>query len=279
MRDFHLPGRSPVLASNGICATSHPLAAKVAVQMLEAGGNAMDAAIAGAVLLGIAEPQMTGIGGDCFVLFTPPGEDRVIGMNGSGRAPAGFDAAALRDQGMTKMPIYGATPVTVPGAIDAFCTLSKDWGKLGMKAILAPSIHYAEAGIPVAPRVAFDWIKAEERGEEGGLTGIARDIYLNGGQPYKTGEVFGLPQQAEVLRRIGMEGRAGFYEGEVAEDMVKALNAAGGSHTLDDFAGRSRRIIELFPLWSITLDKSLYTAEDMFEKHGVGAGPATPDAS
>jgi len=239
MRDFHLPGRSPVLASNGMCATSHPLAAKVAVQMLEAGGNAMDAAIAGAVLLGIAEPQMTGIGGDCFVLFTPPGEDRVIGMNGSGRAPAGFDAAALRDQGMTKMPAYGATPVTVPGAVDAFCTLSRDWGRLGMKAILAPSIHYAEAGIPVAPRVAYDWDLAERQDEEGGLTGRARDIFLKDGKPYQAGQIFAAPQQAEALRRIAMDGRAGFYEGEVAEDMVAALRAAGGSHTLDDFAGHA----------------------------------------
>ena len=239
MRDFHIPGRSPVLASNGICATSHPLAAKVAVQMLEAGGNAMDAAIAGAVLLGIAEPQMTGIGGDCFVLFTPPGEDRVIGMNGSGRAPSGFDAAALRDQGMTKMPLYGAAPVTVPGAIDAFCTLANDWGKLGLKAILAPSIHYAEAGIPVAPRVAFDWELAEGRGEEGGLQGVARDFYLRDGRAVKTGEVWGAPAQAEVLRRIGMDGRAGFYEGEVAEDMVNALRAAGGTHSLDDFANHT----------------------------------------
>jgi len=103
MRDFHKPGRSAIFATNGICTTSHPLAAKVGVQMLEAGGNAMDAAIAGAVLLGICEPQMTGIGGDCFVLLTPPGEDRVVALNGSGRAPAGIDADKLRAKG----PVIG----------------------------------------------------------------------------------------------------------------------------------------------------------------------------
>ena len=143
MRDFMASGRSATFATNGMCATSHPLAAKVAVQMLEAGGNAVDAAIAGAVLLGICEPQMTGIGGDCFVLLTPAGEDRVVALNGSGRAPAGLDAAVMRDKGMKTVPLGGPEAVTIPGAIDAFCLLSKDFGKLGLKASLAPAIHYA----------------------------------------------------------------------------------------------------------------------------------------
>ena len=157
MRDFHIPGRSAVYATNGACATSHPLAAKVAIQILEAGGNAMDATIAGAVLLGICEPQMTGIGGDCFVLLSPAGEDRVVALNGSGRAPAALSAAELRAQGHETVPVYDPAAVTVPGAVDAFCRLSKDWGSVGLKASLAPAIHYAEAGVPVAPRVARDW--------------------------------------------------------------------------------------------------------------------------
>lgn len=229
MRDFHKPGRSAVYASNGMCATSHPLAAKVAVQMLEAGGNAMDAAIAGAVLLGICEPQMTGVGGDCFVLFTPPGEDRVLALNGSGRAPAGVDADGLRAKGAVIAP-YSADAVTVPGAVDAFCRLSKDWGKLGLKAVLAPAIHYAETGVPVAERVASDWARADN------LSGVARDMFLFAGQAPRAGQVFAAPKQAEALRRIAMEGRAGFYEGAVAEDMVTALRAQGGAHTLEDFA-------------------------------------------
>ena len=233
MRDFHKPGRSAVFATNGICTTSHPLAAKVGVQMLEAGGNAMDAAIAGAVLLGICEPQMTGIGGDCFVLLTPPGEDRVVALNGSGRAPAGIDAEKLRAKGPVIAP-YSADAVSVPGAVDAFCTLSKDWGKLGLKAALAPAIHYAEAGVPVHERVAADWAQAT-----GNLSGHARDLFLMNGQAPQPGQIFRAPKQADVLRRIGMDGRAGFYEGEVAEDMVASLQAQGGTHTLDDFAATS----------------------------------------
>ena len=230
MRNFHHPGRSAVYASNGMCATSHPLAAKVAVQMMEAGGNAMDGAIAGAVLLGLCEPQMTGIGGDCFVLMTPPGEDRVVALNGSGRAPAGIDAEKLRAKGDVIAP-YSADAVSIPGAVDAFCRLSKDWGKLGLKAVLAPAIHYAETGIPVAERVASDWAQSIDN-----LSGDARDHYLINNAAPRAGQLFRAPAQAEVLRRIATDGRAGFYEGEVAEDMVASLNALGGAHTLDDFA-------------------------------------------
>ncbi|MBK5934688.1 gamma-glutamyltransferase 2 [Rhodovulum imhoffii] len=231
MRDFHLPGRSPVFATNGMCATSHPLAAKVAVQMLEAGGNAVDAAIAAAVLLGICEPQMTGLGGDCFVLLKPAGTEDIVALNGSGRAPAGLSAAKLRAQGLTRMPETTADAITVPGAVDAFCRLSGDWGRLGLKASLAPAIHYAEAGVPVAPRTAFDWALAADT-----LQGDARGFYLLNGKPPTPGQVFRAPRQAEVLRRIALEGRAGFYEGEVAEDMVATLQALGGPHRLEDFA-------------------------------------------
>ena len=230
MRDFQSPGRSAVLASNGMCATSHPLAAKVAVQILESGGNAVDAAIAGAVLLGICEPQMTGIGGDCFVLFSPPGTEDIIGLNGSGRAPAGLNASAMRDAGHQAVPTRGVESITIPGAIDAFCKLSQDWGKLDLAATLAPAIRYADQGVPVAPRVAFDLAK-----DQAVLRGAARDHYLINGQAPALGQTFRAPGQAEVLRRIAAHGRDGFYQGEVAADMLASLRAAGGTHTQADF--------------------------------------------
>ncbi|WP_368186000.1 gamma-glutamyltransferase family protein [Aestuariibius sp. HNIBRBA575] len=231
MHQFQTPGRSSVFATNGMCATSHPLASKVAVQILESGGNAMDAAIAGAVLLGFCEPQMTGIGGDLFALISPAGKDDVVALNGSGRAPAGLNAQSLRDQGQDVIAPYSATAVTIPGAVDAFCRLSKDWGRVGLATSLAPAIHYAEAGVPVAPRVAADWGPGANN-----LSGIARDTFMINGNAPKAGQIFRAPKQADVLRRIAMDGRDAFYEGEVAEDMVASLRAAGGSHTLDDFA-------------------------------------------
>ena len=231
MRDFQQPGRSAVIAQNGICATSHPLAAKVALQILEAGGNAMDAAIAGAVLLGICEPQSTGIGGDAFCLFNLPGSDDVHAMNASGRAPAALDPARLRDEGMTSISLDSPHAISLPGAVDGFIQLAKDHGKIGLKACLAPAIHYAETGVPIAPRVAFDYAQAIDT-----LRGAGRTHYTIQDKPMTTGQIFRSPGQAEVLRRIGMDGREGFYEGEVAEDMVASLNAAGGTHTLDDFA-------------------------------------------
>ncbi|MBE0555050.1 MAG: gamma-glutamyltransferase family protein [Rhodobacteraceae bacterium] len=231
MRDFHFPGRSAVYAANGMCATSHPLAARTAIDILQAGGNAVDAAIAGAVLLGICEPQMTGIGGDCFVLLKPPGSNEVLALNGSGRAPAGLSAQALRDRGLAAVPIHGIDSVTLPGAVDAFCRLSADWGALGLDQVLAPAIRYADEGVPVAPRVAFDWAEDAEC-----LQGAARDFYLLQGQAPRVGQIFRAPGQAEVLRRIAAHGRAGFYEGEVADDLIASLRAPGGTHSHDDLA-------------------------------------------
>ncbi|MFY2823138.1 gamma-glutamyltransferase family protein [Ruegeria sp. MALMAid1280] len=230
MRDFHTPGRSEVLATVGMCATSHPLAAKVAVDILAQGGNAMDAAIAGAVLLGICEPQMTGLGGDCFVLYNRAGEDEIHALNGSGRAPAAANAEKLRAQGLTAVPLNTADAVTIPGAVDAFCHLAETEGRLGLNTILQPAIRYAEAGVPVAPRVALDWATGAAT-----LQGTARAHYLINDKAPEIGQIFRSPGQAEVLRRIAQNGRDAFYSGEIAEDMIATLARRGGSHTAEDF--------------------------------------------
>ncbi|MCA2010856.1 gamma-glutamyltransferase family protein [Cereibacter sphaeroides] len=230
MRDFQKPGRSAVYADNAMVATSHPLAAQVALSLLQQGGNAVDAAIGAGVLLGLCEPQMTGIGGDCFALIKPAGEERIVALNGSGRAPMGLDVGAMRDKGLGAVPVYGVESVTMPGAIDAFCRLNADWGRMELAQVLDPAIHYFEAGVPVAPRVARDWAEADN------LKGDARRHFLRDDKPFRTGERFALPGQAAVLKRVAREGRKGFYEGEVAEDMIHSLRALGGAHTLDDLA-------------------------------------------
>lgn len=231
MRDFQLPGRSPVLAEHGMCATSHPAAALTALDTLRRGGNAADAAIAAAVMLGVCEPHMCGLGGDAFALVSPAGGDEIRALNGSGRAPAGTDAAGLRARGLDAVPLDAPEAITTPGAVDAFCRLSDDMGRLGLADTLGPVIDAFEAGIPVAPRVAFDWA-----GLEGRLHGAARDVYLSDGRPYRTGDRFALPGQADVLRRVAAEGRAGFYEGPVADDLVTSARALGGTHDGGDLA-------------------------------------------
>ena len=231
MRDYHLPGRSSVFLSNGLCATSHPLAAKTAIDILQRGGNAMDAAIAGAVILGFCEPQMAGIGGDCFVLFSPAGTHDIKAMNGSGKAPMGLFADSLRDKGHKNVPKQSVEAITIPGAIDAFCQLSEDWGKLSLDALLDPAIQYAKEGIPVAPRVAHDWEQAVHK-----LHPSAVNKFSRSGKALNVGDNFAAIGQAEVLNKIAQAGRDGFYRGDVAKDMVSSLKALGGTHTMEDFA-------------------------------------------
>ena len=147
-RDFQLPGRSPVIACDGMAATSHPLATLAAIDALRAGGTAADAAVAAVAVLCVVEPAMTGIGGDCYSLVSKPGQP-VWGYNGSGRAGRKASFEALRTQGMTEI---GASihAVTVPGALDAWEAILKDHGRFGLDRVLQSAIKHAESGFPVA---------------------------------------------------------------------------------------------------------------------------------
>jgi gamma-glutamyltranspeptidase / glutathione hydrolase len=230
MHDYQGPGRSVAFARQAMCCTSHPFAAKTALDVLGRGGNAVDAAIAGAVVLGFCEPMMTGLGGDVFAIVRTPGTDRLIGLNGSGRAPSALDAALLRDQAHKTIPLESVHTVTMPGAIDAFDRLLKDHGRLDFTDVLAPAIHYAEHGVPVCRRTAIDWVTFGPR-----LHGPGKKHYLNNGRSYVAGQLFASPPQAEALRLIARDGRDAFYKGAIAEDMLTTLRAAGGRHSADDF--------------------------------------------
>ena len=233
MRDFHSPGRSPVFATRGMAATSMPAASLAAVDILRAGGNAMDAAIAAVAVLAVVEPQSTGIGGDCFCLYAPAGEGRVVAINGSGWAPAGATPERLRADGLTAMDATSAHSVTVPGAISAWVKLNAAHGRLGLDQILAPAIRLAEEGHPVHPRVAADWEASV--GKLSKREATARHFLKDGRAP-EIGDVFHQKALGATLRKIAAEGARGFYEGAVAADMVAALQAAGGSHTEADLA-------------------------------------------
>ena len=241
MRDLQLPGRSSVRAMDGLVATSHPLSSLAAIDMLRSGGNAMDAAVCAAAVQAVVEPQSTGIGGDCFVLFAPSGNDKVIGFNGSGRSPASATLDWYLDNGFTEIPDLGAHAVTVPGAIDAWCRLLEDHGRKGIDAALAPAIRYAEEGYVILDRVAFDWDDAVPRLRS---DPTAARIFLKSGEPLRPGDVHRQPELAATMRTIAAKGRAGFYEGEVADDLVRRLNELGGHHTLGDFGATTGDYVE-----------------------------------
>jgi gamma-glutamyltranspeptidase/glutathione hydrolase len=232
MRDFQSPNRSVVYAPNAMAATSHPRATLAAVEMLRAGGNAVDAAVTAVAALGVLEPQMTGIGGDCFVLYAPAGKD-VIAYNGSGRAPAAATAEWYRERQIHQIETPTPHSVTVPGAVEAWHRLITDHGTKDFAEVLQPAIELAENGYPVAPRVAFDWARLADHMAR---TETARRVYLPGGGPPNVGDRVPLPELAGTLRDIAAKGPDGFYTGRVAEDMVATLQRHGGLHTLDDFA-------------------------------------------
>jgi gamma-glutamyltranspeptidase/glutathione hydrolase len=230
-RDFQLPGRSPVIACDGMAATSHALATLAAIDALRAGGTAADAAVAAVAVLCVVEPHMTGIGGDCFSLVSRPGKP-VWGYNGSGRAGMNASDQVLRAKGLAEI---GASihAVTVPGAIEAWEEILKAHGRFGLDRALAPAIKYAEGGFPVTARVAWDWQRhvAKLKGD----AGASRHYLFNGGAP-KEGDVIRFPALASTLKAVATKGARAFYEGEIADDMARTLAARDSFLTSEDFA-------------------------------------------
>ena len=231
MRHLEYPGRSPVAAPHGMASTSHPLSTQTAVTILQDGGNALDAAIAACAVQCVVEPESTGIGGDCFCLYAPAGSDNIIAFNGSGRAPMALSSDRLLEQGIPRIERQSPHAVTVPGAVDAWTQLNRDHGRMDLDRLLAPAIAYARDGYPVTQRVARDFAGAFEW-----LDADARTVFARDGGPVPLGARHAQPALAATLERVGRDGRAGFYEGPVADEIIAKLRALGGFHTNEDFA-------------------------------------------
>lgn len=250
-RDFMKPGRSVSVAERGMAATSHPQATLTAVEILRAGGNAVDAALAAVALQSVIDPHMTGIGGDCFALMALA-DASPVAVNGSGRAPAGAVLDRYLDRGLSQIDDLSADAVTIPGAAHTWCHLNATYGRLSLDQVLAPAIAAAADGFMITPRVAHDWDVYQDRLKRHQNTA---DQFLPGGRPPRTGERFRLPALAETLRRLAKEGPSAFYEGDVAADMVATLQSAGGIHDERDFAGY--RSFETDPISARYRDRTL----------------------
>ncbi len=224
--------RSTVWAENGMAASSHPAASLAAIDILREGGTAMDAAIAAHLVLGVVEPMSTGIGGDAFCLYAPGGSGEPVAFNGSGRAPAGLSAQPLLEQGIRAIDPDSVHSVTIPGAVDAFCRLHNDFGRVERERMFAPAIRIAEEGFSVAPVVARMWARAESRLRQN--QEAYRQFLPNGRSPGQ-GDRIRRPELAAALREVSQRGREAFYEGWVAEDLLSTLVARGGTHTAADF--------------------------------------------
>src|SRR5436853_2348200 len=217
--------RSEVLAQHGMVCTSVPAATQVGLDILKRGGSAVDAAIAANATLGLMEPVSNGIGGDLFAIVYSAKENKLYGINGSGRSPLGLNyeqmKAELEKLGRKTIPPRGMLPISVPGCVDAWSDLHKKFGKLSLGNDLAPAIHYAEEGFPVTELIAFYWRFGPELYK--GLPGGFFETYTMNGRTPAKGDVFKNPALANTLRLIGEKGRDAFYKGEIADKIDKFM--------------------------------------------------------
>src|ERR1700736_4098404 len=232
IRDFHCPGRSPVMACEGMAATSHPLATQAAIEVLRAGGTAADAAVTAVALLGVVEPAMTGIGGDCFCIVSKPGAP-LWGYNGSGRASAAVRTETLLAKGLRAIALESIHAVTVPGAVEAWASILKAHGRFGLDRALQPAIRYARDGFPVAPRVGSDWAAAVPKLNAD--AGAARHFLKDGRAP-AIGAVMRFPALAKTLEAIAAGGPRAFYQGPIAREIAATVAARGGLVDEQDLA-------------------------------------------
>src|SRR6266480_1552438 len=236
--------RSEVLARHGMICTSVPAATEVGIDILKHGGSAVDAAIAANATLGLMEPVSNGIGGDLFAIVYNAKQNKLYGINGSGRSPLGLSYDQMKAE-LTKLPARNAThsvagghretipptgmlPISVPGTVDAWAELHKKFGKLKLNDDLAPAIRYAEEGFPVTDLIAYYWAFGPRLYK--GLPGAFLETYtLDGkGRPPAKGDIFKNPVLAKTLRLIAEKGRDAFYKGEIADKIDQFMRANGG---------------------------------------------------
>ena len=245
--------RSSVVAPNGAAATAHPLATQTALDVLKAGGSAVDAAIAANAMLGLVEPTGNGIGGDLFAIVWDPETQQLYGYNGSGRSPMGAtldDMQAKADEFMQgeEIPPFGAAPVTVPGTVDGWYALHDKFGKQPMNMNLEPAIQYARNGAPIPEVIAYYWGRNATRLQEAADSGMLEE-FDNAKATYfspapKEGSLFRNPDLADTLERIAYKGRDEFYSGETAHIMGDYFERIGGFLTYEDFAAHTGEWVE-----------------------------------
>ncbi|WP_235976495.1 gamma-glutamyltransferase family protein [Sandaracinobacteroides hominis] len=234
-------GRSPAVSAHGMAATAQPLATQAAVEILQAGGSAVDAAIAANAVLGLVEPTGNGIGGDLFALVWDPVAKQVVGLDASGFAPAKLNVTALRRRSKDGVinPL-GMDAVTVPGAVAGWEALHKRFGKLPLDRVLAPAVRLAKEGFPLTPVIARGWARGvanfqkNEKSIQGGA--LATVLYAPGGQPPVMGQKFTNPDLAATLEMIGTGGAAAFYQGAFAADLEAQFRQFGRAMSAADLA-------------------------------------------
>lgn len=241
-------GRSPAIASNGMAASAHPLATQAAVEILKAGGSAVDAAIAANAVLGLVEPTGNGIGGDLFALLWDPKAQKVVGLDASGFAPFRLDVAALRRRHGAAIDPLGLDSVTIPGAVAGWAALHERHGRLPLSTVLAPAVRLAREGFPLAPVIARGWARNLAGFERGRAriqgADLAFALYAPAGRPPAEGERFTNPDLAATYELIGREGAAAFYRGAFARDFEAFARRHGRAHSAADLAAMRAEWVE-----------------------------------
>ncbi|WP_407353567.1 gamma-glutamyltransferase [Luteimonas sp. R10] len=234
--------RSEVYAPHAMAATSHPLATQIALDAMQAGGSAVDAAIAANAALGLMEPTGNGIGGDLFAIVWDPATRKLHGYNGSGRSPRALSLAEFERRGLTDVPSHGPLPVTVPGAVDAWFALHERFGKRPMADNLAPAIRYAREGHPVHETIAYYWNRSVPLLSK--WPGFAEQFTVDGKRAPRTGETWKNPNLADTLQALADGGRDAFYKGDIARAIDAYFEANGGFLSYEDLAAHTGEWVE-----------------------------------